>query len=102
MLLLVVPSYQQVHIANNCENKGNPKKTWNIINELTSKNRKITQITEIDLKGDLIDSNKIADAFNEYFSNIGSKLADNIDFNEGNRSYLDYLSGQNTNATSQL
>jgi hypothetical protein len=89
-------------LANNCENKGNPKKTWNIINELTSKNRKITQITEIDLNGDLIDSNKIADAFNEYFSNIGPKLADNIDFNEGNRSYLDYLSGQNTNATSQL
>ena len=36
-----------------CENKGNPKKTWNIINELTSKNRKITQITEIDLNGHL-------------------------------------------------
>ena len=68
-----------------CENKGNPKKTWKIINELTSKNRKATQITEIDLVGDLInDSDKIADAFNEHFSNIGPKLADNI--KEGNRS----------------
>ena len=86
-----------------CENKGNPKKTWNIINELTSKNRKTAQITEINLNGHLInDSNKIADAFNEYFSNIGSKLADNIDFNEGNRSYHEYLSGQNTNTTFQL
>jgi hypothetical protein len=66
-----------------CENKGNPKKTWNIINELTSKNRKTAN-------GHLInDSNKIADAFNEYFSNIGPKPADKIDFNEGNRSYLD-------------
>ena len=84
-----------------CENKDNPKKTWNIINELTSKNRKI--ITKIDLNGHLInDSNKIADAFNEYVSNIGPKLADNIDFNEGNRSYLDYLSGQHTNLTFQL
>ena len=69
----------------------------------SSKNRKITQITEIDLNGHLInDSNRIADALNEYFSNIGPKLADNIDPNEGNRSYLDYLSGQNTNATFQL
>ena len=55
------------------------------------------------LNGHLInDSNKIADAFNEYFSNIGPKLADNIDFNEGNRSYHEYLSGQNTNTTFQL
>jgi hypothetical protein len=36
-----------------CENKGNPKKTWNIINELTSKNRKTAQITEINLNGHL-------------------------------------------------
>ena len=39
---------------------------------------------------------------NEYFSNIDPKLADNIDFNEGNRSYHEYLSGQNTNTTFQL
>ena len=72
-------------------------------NDSSIKNPKITQITEIDLNGLLInDSNRIADALNGYFSNIGPKLADNIDPNEGNRSYLDYLSGQNTNATFQL
>jgi hypothetical protein len=36
------------------------------------------------------DSNKIADAFNEHFSNIGPKLADNVDVNQNNRCYLDY------------
>ena len=37
-------------------------------------------MTEIDLNGDLInDPNKIADAFNEHFSNIGPKLADEIE-----------------------
>ena len=83
------------------ENKGNPKKTWKIINELTSKNRKATQVTEIDLNGDLInDPNKIADAFNEHFSNIGPKLTDKI--GKGNRSYVDYLSDYNIDASFQL
>ena len=53
------------------ENKCNSKKTWNIINDLTSKNRKSSHIHEVDLNGNLInDSNKIADAFNQHFSNI--------------------------------
>ena len=83
------------------ENKGNPQKTWKIINELTSKNRKATQVTEIDLNGDLIsDPNKIADAFNEHFSNIGPKLADKI--GKGNSFYVDYLSDYNIDASFQL
>ena len=50
------------------DNKDNPKKTWKIINELTSKNRKSSHIGEVDLNGDLInDPSKIADAFNDFF-----------------------------------
>ena len=54
------------------------------------------------MDGDLLinDSDKIADAFNEHFSNIGPKLADNID--EGNRFYVDYLSDYNIDASFQL
>ena len=60
-----------------------------------------TQVTEIDLNGDLInDPNKIADAFKEHFSNIGPKLADNIE--KSNRSYVDYLSDYNIDASFQL
>ena len=85
------------------ENKCNSKKTWNIINDLTSKNRKSSHIHEVDLNGNLInDSNKIADAFNEHFSNIGPKLADNVDVNQNNRCYLDYLPSQNNNVPFQL
>ena len=77
--------------------------TWNTINELTSKNRKSAHISEVDLNGNLInDSNEIADAFNDYFSNIGPDLADQINFNDSNRSYLDYLPNLNNNATFQL
>ena len=75
------------------EKKGNPKKTWKIIIELTSKNRKATQVTEIDLNGDLIN-------FDEHFSNIGPKLADKI--GKGNRPYVDYLSDYNIDASFQL
>ena len=85
------------------ENKCNSKKTWNIINDLTSKNRKSSHIHEVDLNGNLInDSNKIADAFNEHFSNIGPKLADNVDVNQNNRCYLNYLPSQNNNVPFQL
>ena len=85
------------------ENKCNSKKTWNIINDLTSKNRKSSHIHEVVLNGNLInDSNKIADAFNEHFSNIGPKLADNVDVNQNNRCYLDYLPSQNNNIPFQL
>ena len=55
------------------------------------------------MNGNLInDSNEIADAFNDYFSNIGPDLADQINFNDNNRSYLDYLPNLNNNATFQL
>ena len=61
------------------------------------------KIEKVDLNGNLInDSNKIADAFNEHFSNIGPKLADNVDVNQNNRCYLDYLPSQNNNVPFQL
>ena len=64
---------------------------------------KSSHIHEVDLNGNLInDSNKIADAFNEHFSNIGPKLADNVDVNQNNRCYLDYLPSQNNNIPFQL
>ena len=76
---------------------------WNTINELTSKNRKSAHISEVDLNCNLInDSNEIADAFNDYFSNIGPDLADQMNFNDSNRFCLDYLPYLNNNATFQL
>ena len=53
-----------------------------IINELTSMNRKVTRITKLI---------NIADVFSGYFSSIGPKLADNMDVNEGSRSYVNII-----------
>ncbi len=48
------------------------------------------------MNGDLInDPSKIADAFTDYFSNIGPDFTDKINLNYSNRSYLDYLPNQN-------
>ena len=84
-------------------NKNNPEKIWNIINNLTSKNQKSSYIDETKFDGNLIhDSGSIADTFNEYFSNIGPNLANQINTSEGNRCYLRYLNRQNENTTFNL
>ena len=45
----------------------------------------------------------VLSVFSRYpFSNIGPDLADQINFNDSNRSYLDYLPNLNNNTTFQL
>ena len=58
----------------------NMKKTWNLINELNSRNcRNTTNIKEVKIGNQVLDSsNQMAEAFNTYFSNVGSNLADEI------------------------
>ncbi|CAB4026426.1 Hypothetical predicted protein, partial [Paramuricea clavata] len=52
------------------------KKIWSLINSLTGKNKKSISITEITVDNNNIpDSKLIAESFNEYFVNIGPKLA---------------------------
>jgi hypothetical protein len=52
------------------------KKTWSLINSLTGKNNKANSITEISVNNRNISNSKfIAEAFNEYFVNIGPNLA---------------------------
>ena len=52
------------------------KKIWSLINSLTGKNKKSTSITEITVDNNNISDRKlIAESFNEYFVNIGPKLA---------------------------
>ena len=44
------------------------------------------------MNGNVInDSDNIADVFSGYFSSIGPKLADNMDVNEGSRSYVNII-----------
>ena len=60
------------------ENNQNPKTMWNTIRTLTNKNSKTTNITEIHVENDhsVTEPKQIADAFNTFFNNIGTQLAD--------------------------
>ena len=59
-----------------CAKLSDLKKTWSLINSLTGKNNKSNNITEISVNNRNISNSKlIAEAFNEYFVNIGPNLA---------------------------
>ena len=72
--------------------KGNPCKTWNLINELTSRNTsKSTNILEIQVDNRIISSpGDMAEAFNDHFTNIGQVLAQEVPAAEVNPEF--YLS----------
>ena len=59
----------------------NPKAMWNTINKLLNKKSKTTTVTQLTSRRlqiivTVTDKQEIANNFNEYFSNIGAKLAD--------------------------
>ena len=86
-----------------CENASNSKKTWKIINELTSRKHNNPQIKEISLNGSVVTGcQKLSEAFNDHFASISPKLSNKIHSNEGIRSYSDYLTCCQNRATLQL
>ncbi|CAB4005997.1 Hypothetical predicted protein [Paramuricea clavata] len=59
-----------------CSQSRDVKKSWNLINTLLSRNKKSSNVNELHINNSVIVDNKqIADAFNEYFVQIGPKLA---------------------------
>ena len=74
------------------ENKNNLKKTWNIINELTSRKQYNSHVSELKVNGSSITNpQELSNEFNDYFVNIGPKLADKITCNQNTNSYMEYL-----------
>ena len=73
--------------------KSSMKKTWQIINETLSRKKVDNMLPDTFIKNgnELSDPKKIANAFNEYFSKIGSNLASNINCTEDGQSYKVYL-----------
>ena len=60
-------------------------------------------VKEIELNGCSISGpEKLSDAFNDHFADIGPSLADKIPGNESSRSYLDYLSCNENGKSFQL
>ena len=69
------------YFSDNLEaSKGNPRKTWNLINELSSRNTsKSSNILEIQVDNRTIStSGDMAEAFNEHFTNIAQVLAQEV------------------------
>ena len=74
------------------ENKNNLKKTWNIINDLTSRKRHNFHVNEISINGSSItDPDELSNEFNEHFVTVGAKLARTIAYYDNTRSYMEYL-----------
>ena len=72
---------------------GDPRKTWQVINELTSRKTGRSSVRELSLNGvSITNSTALSNAFNDHFSTIGSKLASEIPFNNGS-SFQEYISG---------
>lgn len=71
------------------ENRGNCKKMWEVINEITNKINGHKNIGNIKKDNKLlIDNKEKAETFNEYFINIGIEMAEKIDKTNGTQSSL--------------
>ena len=59
--------------------KSDPKKTWDLLNEITCRNSKNPSISDIYINGSIINDPKIvANTFNKFFTNIGSEISDTV------------------------
>ena len=83
---LQIRQARKEYFSNKIKNESqNPKSAWKTINGLLGKQNKKTNINEL-----IIDEKKvtnpmdIAESFNDYFSEIGPKLAENINHNNSN------------------
>ena len=80
--------YDRVFVAYKCD----IKKTWRVITETLSRNKKTHMPSVFNHEGqELADSAEIANAFNLYFANIGKNLSSQIDQNVANAEYKSYL-----------
>jgi hypothetical protein len=77
--------------------KKDPKQTWKLVNELSSRNtsNEIKEIKEIKFPDkEVTNASAIADAFNSHFTSIGERLASNIDRSNTDPTF--YIKPKNT------
>ena len=55
-----------------CSQCGNVKTSWKLINTLLNRNKKATNVNELHINDSVVVDKQIADAFNEYFVQIGT------------------------------
>jgi hypothetical protein len=76
--------------------KNDPKKTWNLINQLSSRNvSKHSTVNRVDFNGaEVTDTHEIAEAFNTHFTEIGENLAKSIPITDVNP--ISYINSTNS------
>ena len=79
------------------QSKGNPRKTWQTFNELTSRRVNNTTVKELKLNDAIIsNSSELSSAFNDHFSTIGPRLANEIPtIANNNSSYINNINVNN-------
>ena len=76
------------------QHSGNSRKIWQTINDLTARKQNKTEIKEIKLDGvSITNPSDLSNLFNEHFSTIGPKLANEIPSpsNNSNATFTEYL-----------
>ena len=76
------------------QSKGNSRKTWQTINKLTPRRTNNTTVKELKLNGSVISNS--SGLFNDHFSTIGPRLANEIPQNDNNNE-VSYINNINVN-----
>ena len=84
------------------EYKADSRKTWQTINELTSRNSGKTSITSLKVNGrSVTDRDELSNKFNDHFASIGPSLASEVDSSECTN-YLSYVTNTDAKFEFQL
>ena len=72
---------KKLHYLSSIErNAKNPKKTWDILRELTTGKKDQTPIEKIKTNGTILtDPSKITNEFNTFFTRVGRNIADSVE-----------------------
>ena len=71
---------------------GDSRKTWQFINELKSRQKNNASVKELKLnENSVTNSHELSNAFNDHFSTIGTKLANEVPLVTDGSSYADYI-----------
>ena len=75
---------------------GDSRKTWQLINELTSRQRNNASVKELKLnENSVTNSHELSNAFNDHFSTTGTKVANEVSLVTDGSSYADYIVSSN-------
>ena len=75
---------------------GNSRKTWQMINELTSRQKNNASVKELRLDDNSVtNSHELSNAFNDHFSIIGTKLTNEVPLVTDGSSYADSIASSN-------